>query len=156
MTVSLLWSPGLFTVFWLNLKMVLIHPLISNSNTGIDKFQTTALLRPLRTLRLLLSFRSLRISFTNLSWWIINGVCETASLLCSISWGFSIHRLHLCRGVRPPPQKNQCPWYDTKESDGEVPVMLKILRWQSTHSLPLLPGPLGPRMVALEWALSLG
>ena len=26
------------------------------------------------------------------------------------------------KGKTPPP--NVCPWYDTKQSDGEVPVML--------------------------------
>ena len=31
---------------------------------------------------------------------------------------------------------NECPGYDTKQSDGEVPVM------RSTPSLPSLPGPL--------------
>ena len=29
---------------------------------------------------------------------------------------------------------NQCPWYDTKQSGGKVPVL------QITPSLPLLPG----------------
>ena len=32
--------------------------------------------------------------------------------------------------------------YDTKQSDGEVPVMLEFWRMRSTPSLPLLPGPL--------------
>ena len=32
---------------------------------------------------------------------------------CPVGWGCRIHRLHLCRGVRPPPQ-----------SDGEVPMIL--------------------------------
>ena len=35
---------------------------------------------------------------------------------------------------------NQCPGYDTKQSDGEVPV--KLWGMQNTPSLPLLPGPL--------------
>ena len=34
------------------------------------------------------------------------------------------------------------PGYDTKQSDGEIPVMLELLGMQSTPSLPLLPGPL--------------
>ena len=42
-----------------------------------------------------------------------------------------------------PPYK--CPWYDTKQSDGEVPVILELWEMQSTPSLLLLPGPLsGP------------
>ena len=40
---------------------------------------------------------------------------------CPVGWGCRIHWLHLCRGVRPP---NECPGYDTKQSDGEVPAML--------------------------------
>ena len=38
--------------------------------------------------------------------------------------------------------------YDTKQSDGEVPVMLGLLGIRSTSSLPLLPGPLWPGEVA--------
>ena len=54
--------------------------------------------------------------------------------------GCRIHRLLLCRGVRLPP--NECPGFDTKQSDGEVPVMLELWGMRSTPSLPLLPGPL--------------
>ena len=36
---------------------------------------------------------------------------------------------------------NECPDYDIKQSDGEAPVMLKLLEMQSTPSLPLLSGP---------------
>ena len=60
--------------------------------------------------------------------------------------GCRIHRLHLCRRVRPPP--HVCPGYDTKQSDGEVPVILGLWGIQSTLLLPLLPGPLWPGMVA--------
>ena len=52
-----------------------------------------------------------------------------------------IHRLNLGREVRPP-TPNECPGYDTKQSDGEVPVRLELWGMQSTPSLPLLPGPL--------------
>ena len=65
---------------------------------------------------------------------------------CSVGWGCRIHQLLLCRGVRPPP--NKCPEYDTKQSDGEVQVMLELWGIQSTPSLALLPGPLWPRVVA--------
>ena len=51
---------------------------------------------------------------------------------------------------------NERPGYDTKQSDGEVPVMLGLSEMQSTPSLPLLPGPLWPGMVALDRALSMG
>ena len=46
--------------------------------------------------------------------------------------------------------------YDTKQSDGEVPVMLGLWRIWSTPSLPSLPGPLLSGMVALDRALSMG
>ena len=52
---------------------------------------------------------------------------------------YRIHRLLLLRGSNPP---HECPRYDTKPSDGEVPVMLEL--W-GIWSIPLLlsfPGPL--------------
>ena len=55
--------------------------------------------------------------------------------------------------LRPP---NECPEYDTKQSDGEVPVMLEFWGMQSIASLPLLPGPLWPGVVAPDRALSMG
>ena len=39
------------------------------------------------------------------------------------------------------PSSNGCPGYDTKQSDGAVPVMLDLWGMWSTPSLPLLPGP---------------
>ena len=42
---------------------------------------------------------------------------------------------------KDPPSK-RCPWYDTKQSDGEAPVMLEYWRIWSTPSLPSFPGPL--------------
>ena len=60
-------------------------------------------------------------------------------LSCPIGWDCRIHQLHLCRGVRHP---NECPRYDTKKSDSEVPVMLELWGMRSTPSLPSLPGSL--------------
>ena len=74
------------------------------------------------------------------------------SLTCPVSWVCRIHRPHLCTGVIPPP--NECPGYDTKQSNAEVPMMLELWRMRSTPSL--LPGPLWPRMVASDRALSIG
>ena len=37
---------------------------------------------------------------------------------------------------------NECPVYDTKQSDGEVPVILEFGGMQNTPSLLSLPGPL--------------
>ena len=74
-------------------------------------------------------------------------------IYCPVGWGCRIHRLYISGGVRPP---NECPGYDTKQSDGVVPVVLELWGMQSTPSLPLLPGPLWLRMVAPDWALSMG
>ena len=51
---------------------------------------------------------------------------------------------------------NECPDYDTKQSDGEVPVMLRLWGMRSTPSLTLLPDPVWPGMVAPDRALSIG
>ena len=59
-------------------------------------------------------------------------------------------------GQDPTPHPNECPGYDTKQSDGEVPVVLELWEMRSTPSLPLLLGPLWPRMVAPDRALSMG
>ena len=69
----------------------------------------------------------------------------------SVSWDRRIHRLHFCRGVIPPPH-NDCP---TKQSDGETQVKLELWGVRSTPSLPLLPGPLWPRVVAPDKVLSM-
>ena len=74
-------------------------------------------------------------------------------IFCPVGWGCRIHRLHLCRGVRPP---NECPGYGTKQSDGEVSVMLELWRMWSTPSLPLLPSSLCPGVAAHDRALSMG
>ena len=59
----------------------------------------------------------------------------------------------LCRGVRPP---NERPGYDTKQSDREVPVMLKLCGMQSTPSLPSFPGSLWLGVVAPDRVISMG
>ena len=46
--------------------------------------------------------------------------------------------------------------YDTKQSDGEVPAVLELWRMRSTPSLPSLPGPLWPGVVAPDKVLSMG
>ena len=57
---------------------------------------------------------------------------------------------------RSNPAPNECPGYDTKQSDGEVPSLLEIWGMRSTPSLPSLPGPLWPGVVAPDRALSMG
>ena len=49
---------------------------------------------------------------------------------------------------------NRCPGYDINQSDAEAPV-LKFWGMQSTSSLPLLPSPLWPRVVAPDRVLSM-
>ena len=73
---------------------------------------------------------------------------------CPIRWRYRIHQLLLSRGVQPPP--NKCPGYDTKQSDGEVPIMPVLWGTWSTPSLPSLPGLLRPRVVASDRVLSMG
>ena len=51
-----------------------------------------------------------------------------------------------------PPPPNGYPGYDTKQSDGEVP----ILEMRSTPSLALLPGPHWLGIVVSDRALSMG
>ena len=89
---------------------------------------------------------TLIFSKLELSWKIIKvQAVFTKTEICPVSLGCRIHWLHLCRGVRPP---NECPGYDTKQSDGEVPAVLELWGMRSTPSLPLLPGPLWPGVVA--------
>ena len=51
---------------------------------------------------------------------------------------------------------NECRGYDTKQSDAEASVMLDLWGMQSTPSLPLLLGPLWPRVIAPDRVLSMG
>ena len=51
---------------------------------------------------------------------------------------------------------NECPVYDTKQSDGEVPIMQELWEMRSTPLLPSLPGPLWPGVVASDRVLSMG
>ena len=59
-----------------------------------------------------------------------------------------------CRGLRTPP--NKYPGYGTKQSDGEISVMLGLWGMRSTPSLPLFLGPLWSGVVAPDRALSVG
>ena len=84
---------------------------------------------------------SSHLSEYSYEWHIVVGHTDTPLP----SRGYQIHWVHLSRGVRPP---NECPAYDTKQSDGEVPVMLGFGGMRRTPSLSLLPGPLWPGVVA--------
>ena len=67
----------------------------------------------------------------NISWFIRLGLQNTSTA-------------SLQRGKTLP---NEWPGYDTKQSDGEAPVMLEIWGMHSTSLLPFLPGPFCPEMV---------
>ena len=60
-----------------------------------------------------------------------------------------------CNSAEGYPPPNECPGYDTKQSDGEVSVMLELWGMRSTPSLSLLPGPLWPGVIAPDRALSM-
>ena len=49
-------------------------------------------------------------------------ICEP-NFSSPVSWGYRIHQVHLCRGVRPPPKY---PGYDTKQSNDEASVTLEL------------------------------
>ena len=53
-------------------------------------------------------------------------------------------------------QRGKCPRCDIKPSDGKAPSMLKIWRIRNTASLPSLPGPPCPGVVAPDRVLSMG
>ena len=71
--------------------------------------------------------------------------------LC-VGWGCRKHQLPLSKGVRPPPPTSVL-LYDTKQSDGEVPIMLKLWGMQNTTLLSSLPGPLWPGVVVPDRVL---
>ena len=50
---------------------------------------------------------------------------------------------------------NECPGYETKQSDGEVPVMLALCGMRSTPSLSLLLDPLWSGVIAPDRVLSM-
>ena len=56
--------------------------------------------------------------------------------------------MHSTEGLDLHP--DECPDYDSKQSDSEIPVMLGLWGMQKTHSLPLLPGPLCPGVIASD------
>ena len=53
-----------------------------------------------------------------------------------------------CTSAKGYDTPNECPAYDTKQSDGEGPAMLELWGMRSTSSLPSLQGPLWPGVVA--------
>ena len=78
--------------------------------------------------------------FFQYRWFIHNYIVSCVSNINNwpVIWGCWIHPLYLCEGLRS--LANDCPEYDTRQSDGEASVLELWGIW-STSSLPLLPGP---------------
>ena len=74
-------------------------------------------------------------------------------MACPVGWGCRMNRVHLSRGVRPLPH-NECPVYDTKQSDEEVPEMLELWRIRSIPSFNC--SQVNSGVVAPDMALSMG
>ena len=75
-----------------------------------------------------------------------------------IIWNKTVWHLTLCiaQSAGAVEYTDCTSGYDTKQSDGEVPEVLGLWGMRSTHSLPSLPGPLWPGVVAPDRALSIG
>ena len=58
-------------------------------------------------------------------------------------------------GSDPPPTHRRVSWYDTKQLDGEVPVMLEFWGSWCTLLLPSVSGPLWSEVVATDMVLSM-
>ena len=98
--------------------------------------------------------------------WTILGMCPRGVMVKAMDCGIVVSEFvlqftqsagsypsaSLQRGKTP---NNECPRYDTKQSDGEVPAMQELWGMQSTPSLPSVPGPLWPGVVAPDRALSI-
>ncbi len=80
------------------------------------------------------------------------------SLSLSLSLAQSVGAVEYtdCISAEEQNSLNECPRYDTKQSDGEATVMLELWGMRSTSLLPLLPGPLWPRVEAPDRVLSMG
>ena len=78
----------------------------------------------------------------------------TLFLLSPVSWCCRIHRLHLYRGIRPPP-----PHTHTHTTSVLGMILNNLMElWGMLHIplLPLLSGPLWPGVVAPDRVLSFG
>ena len=121
----------------------------------VKTFQITVFLKSTRILRkVLLTWRNWLFSDSSekpsANVVVKKIVKNTIVFCCPVGSACRIHRLHLCRRVTPT---NECLGYNTKQSDGEGPVMLKLWRIRWTSSLLSLPGPPLPRVVAPDRVL---
>ena len=94
-------------------------------------------------------------------------VCTYSQVSITV-WGCRIHQLLLLRGVTPTqecptasPQRDntnppRCVLHMTqKKTDGDIPVMLEHWKMRCIPSLPSLPGPLRPGVIAPDRVLSM-
>ena len=87
---------------------------------------------------------------------MISSVPIYYDILPSRLWLQNTPAAPLQKGKTPTTTTNECPENDTKQSDGEVPVMLELWGMRSTSLLPSLPDPLWPGVVALDKGLMNG
>ena len=100
-------------------------------------------------------FNTLRLKFTtqnNINWDQTN---QCNFKIYPDGRNCRIHWLLLCNGLRAPPA-NECLEYHTKQTDGEIPVMLELWGMWNTSLLPLLSGPFCPGVFAPDRVLSIG
>ena len=82
-----------------------------------------------------------------------NGYCNLDKA-CPVGWVCRIHWLHLCRRVRHP-LPNKCPEMTLNNLMVRFQKCWSSGDMQSTHSLPSLPAPLPPGVVASDKVLSM-
>ena len=80
------------------------------------------------------------------------GYATNSELNRSVGWDCRLHGLYLYSGCKTAPSPDECPWYNTKQSDRKVSGMLELWGMWSTPSLALLPCQLWPGVVAPDKA----
>ena len=88
----------------------------------------------------------------NLKWFMI----EIAISLKYLAKSAGAAEYTNCISAEGKDSSNECPQYNTKQSDGQDPVMLELWRVRSTPLLPSLPGQLWPVLIAPDRVLSMG
>ena len=139
------WSPPVFLFPTLSGPLPILwvlsqgyQPKLVSPSLSCVMVSFSSLARSWYSFRFLLSF-----NFSLVSYYLCLFVCyyyyyydylrvfffySSVNWCCLIDWGCRIHWLHFYRGTRPP--ANECPVYDTKQSDGEAPVILEF--WHLT------------------------
>ena len=97
-----------------------------------------------------------QISNWKTSWWCNYRVMNRLLCLGHFLWykGQAVKYTLTASLQKSKVPSNKCPWYNTKSSDGEAPV-LERWRMLCISPFPLLPGPLLTRVVIPKRVLSL-